>query len=257
VNDIRNGILIKHDIHACIDSRKFAFLKVAICNQHSILQSPLTWSFLQTPNHVLATDDVPVNGDRIFMSGTQCPLDVRYTLQLIDYGISGQTRTALETMCKLGGDAAFKIETNLPKPSGLLLHYNYGAAAIKHWGQHQDLLRSGNGPPGPPAPPPGLGPDPTNPSGPSTSAQGRTTTVQKRKRNGGTAGSSKKKKGQSDNSGAGDAIADVNTTGWDEDDWMIFFWSNTEAARERRQAAEGEFSSRIKTWASGVSAQRG
>ncbi len=257
MNDIRNGILINHIIHAYFDSRQFAFLKVAICNQHSILQSPLTWSFLQTPNHVLTIDDVPlvVDSDRNFMSGTQCPPDVRYTLQLIDHSIPGRTR--LETACNLRRDAAFKIETDSPKPSGLLLHYHYGTTVIRCWGRNQHILRSGNGPPGPPPPPPGLGTDPTNPSGPSTSAQDRTTTAPKRKRNGGTAGSSKKKKGRNHNSGAGDAIADVNeSTEWNEDDYMLLFWSNTEAARERRQAAEDEFSSRITTWASGVSAQR-
>jgi hypothetical protein len=31
-------------------------------------------------------------------------------------------------------DAAFKRHTNASKPSDILLHYNYGAAAIKIWG---------------------------------------------------------------------------------------------------------------------------
>jgi hypothetical protein len=34
---------------------------------------------------------------------------------------------------------------------------------------------------------------------------------------------------------------------------MLFFWTNTKAARERRLVDEEEFSSRIKSWASGVS----
>ncbi len=35
---------------------------------------------------------------------------------------------------------------------------------------------------------------------------------------------------------------------WDKDDWMIFFWSNTKAARECRQAHEEEFPSTISEW---------
>jgi hypothetical protein len=41
--------------------------------------------------------------------------------------------------------------------------------------------------------------------------------------------------------------------GWDGDDCMLFFWSNTKVARERHRAAEDEISAPIKIWASGVS----
>jgi hypothetical protein len=47
------------------------------------------------------------------------------------------------------------------------------------------------------------------------------------------------------------------STGWDEDDWMLFFLANSKAAHERRRVDEEEFSSRIRTWASGVSVEAG
>ncbi|KAJ7729221.1 hypothetical protein B0H14DRAFT_3518366 [Mycena olivaceomarginata] len=34
-------------------------------------------------------------------------------------------------------DAAFKKHSKKPKPSPLLLHYNYGVAALKWWGKVQ------------------------------------------------------------------------------------------------------------------------
>jgi hypothetical protein len=40
----------------------------------------------------------------------------------------------------MGLDAAFKRNTDLPRPSELLLHYNYGAAVVKHWHCHTHLL---------------------------------------------------------------------------------------------------------------------
>jgi hypothetical protein len=45
----------------------------------------------------------------------------------------------LETMFPNNSDGAF-LNQHEPKPSDLLLHYNYGAAAVKHWGRNVDVL---------------------------------------------------------------------------------------------------------------------
>ncbi len=47
-----------------------------------------------------------------------------------------------------------------------------------------------------------------------------------------------------------EAIDSPDPKGWDEED---FFWNETIAARERRQAKEEEFYSRINNWAAEVS----
>jgi hypothetical protein len=36
----------------------------------------------------------------------------------------------------------------------------------------------------------------------------------------------------------------------DQDDWMLFFWTNTKAGRERRRVNEEEVPSLVKTWGS-------
>ena len=37
-------------------------------------------------------------------------------------------------------DARFVTGTNIPKPSDLLLHYNFGAAVVKYWCCNQNIL---------------------------------------------------------------------------------------------------------------------
>src|SRR5882762_5542433 len=51
-------------------------------------------------------------------------------------------------------DAAFRKHTHVSKPSGLLLHYNYGATAIKMWGRGIEVLRKHAKHPRPPPPKP-------------------------------------------------------------------------------------------------------
>jgi hypothetical protein len=50
-------------------------------------------------------------------------------------------------------DAAFKKRTQA-RPSDLLLHYNYGAAAVKQWGRGTELLHKLTSPPRPSVPAP-------------------------------------------------------------------------------------------------------
>ena len=68
-------------------------------------------------------------------------------------------------------DGAFASHRK-PEPSDLLLHYNYGAAAVKHWGRNQDVLDNHPGLPRP------RGPE-TVAMGPTRSVDDRTTTTAK------------------------------------------------------------------------------
>jgi hypothetical protein len=100
---------------------------------------------------VLNTNDIQTNNDRQIIAGTGYPEGERFTLQLIDI-LEDPNYQIVEQMCKIGRNAAFANNTDMAKPSGLLLHYNYGAAAVKWWGHHTDILRSDR-PPHPPPPP--------------------------------------------------------------------------------------------------------
>jgi hypothetical protein len=218
VNDIRNGMLVDSAIHRRLDLCQFAFLK--------------------TPNPVLDIGDVPNtnNPTRYLRAGTQCPAVERFTLQLL-VDIPNPERTQLERTRMIGQDAAFKSGTNLPKPSALLLHYRYGAAAVKLWGRHEHLLSSAGHRENIPRPPATVTP---YPSDPSTSINNRSTAIRKRERRADNAGSSKKQRGETrengertagyeepdqDDSSTRRVIVEAvdGSTGWDEDDWMLFF----------------------------------
>jgi hypothetical protein len=65
-------------------------------------------------------------------------------------------------------DAVFKKHSRRPKPSELLLHYNYGAAAVKCWGHGTEVLQN-RAKPRPTVPP----------MGPSRTTHNRSTTTRK------------------------------------------------------------------------------
>jgi len=81
--------------------------------------------------------------------GSSYPHGSRYSLQwLIDYpSLRRFSHGALPN----NSDAAF-LSHHKPKPSDLLLHYNYGAAAVKHWGRNHDVLGNRPGLPRPQPP---------------------------------------------------------------------------------------------------------
>jgi len=148
--------------------------------------------------------------------------------------------------------AAFKQGTNLPKPSALLLHYNYGAAVVKLWGHRTKVLVR-----------PNIRPRAVinyQPSGPSRSKHDRLIAIRKREGHNNT-GSGSGEAAEVAGGGATDLTDNptvivqpmVGYRGWDEDDWMLFFWGNTPAARERYRAADEESSNRIARWATEVS----
>jgi len=232
INDIRNGLLVQPTLHTVVDSREFVIL--------------------QTPNYVLDIDDVPSDPARFTLKDAikyEYPVGQRFSLQVVG-DFDGDTSLDLFPN---NTTAAFKRGTNLPKPSALLLHYNYGAAVVKLWGRRTEILDRPN------IPRPRVV---TNhqPSGPSRGRNNRLIAIRKREGHGNTACGS----GESAEVAEGGAtdVTDnptvvmqpmVGYRGWDEDDWMLFFWGNTPAARERYRAADEESSNRIARWATEVS----
>ncbi|KIM40028.1 hypothetical protein M413DRAFT_36366, partial [Hebeloma cylindrosporum] len=200
VDDIRNGIRGNHVILAYFDLRHIAVLK--------------------TPNPILEVADIPERYIRKLRPGLSYPANARYTLQWLT-----PARLEMDTVPN-NNDAAFKDHT-LPKPSDVLLHYNYGAAAVKHWGKNIGVLADRPGVPRPSAPAPApIGPESTrhNDSGKVEKRDATRAHSQEKP------GPSKKKK---THGGAQDADSEVQH-GWDEDDVMLFFWGNSKVARERR-----------------------
>src|SRR6266705_895682 len=144
---------------------------------------------------MLNIDDVQTNNHRDIRAGTGYSERERFTLQLIDI-LEGLDLSIVEQWCQVGRDAVFSTGTQMAKPSGLLLHYNYGAAALKWWGHHTDILQSQDAPHPPPAPAPAPGPTTAGPSyltPRSASIHDRTTSISINKRKQHSTHSSKKK----------------------------------------------------------------
>lgn len=71
-----------------------------------------------------------------YMSDGTC-----FTLQWIVHELDQRFQELDERLvAENNTDAAFLQNTGLPKPSGVLLHYNYGAAVVKYWGRNTMLL---------------------------------------------------------------------------------------------------------------------
>ncbi|KZP28688.1 hypothetical protein FIBSPDRAFT_947515 [Athelia psychrophila] len=138
INDIRNGIYACHDIHNLyFDPREVVVLK--------------------TPNAILATTDIPDRSQRNLAPDVSYPGSFRYTLQWI----VNKEQFILERYPH-NNDATFKSQ-RLPKPADLLLHYNYGAAAVKQWGKNISVLTDRPNIPRPSAPAPAsMGPPKVN-----------------------------------------------------------------------------------------------
>jgi hypothetical protein len=94
----------------------------------------------QTPNAILSTADIPERSERASMpEDVAYPTRMRYTLQWL---VSPEV-----LVCPNNRDATFKKRTKKPKPSPLLLHYNYGAAAVKQWGKGIETFHLRTSPP--------------------------------------------------------------------------------------------------------------
>lgn len=117
------------------------------------------------------------------------------------------------------------MDQHLPKPADLLLHYNYGAAAVKQWGRNTDILAKRSNLPRPSAPAPMAVHDQTD----SIHQRGKDA---RNKRNG------------SVDSGAQD--------NWDEDDVMLFFWGNSQPALDRHTQEKQERTESMEQWRTAV-----
>lgn len=164
------------------------------------------------------------------------PRGMRYTLQWLsdpDEVVSPNNR-----------DAAFKKHTQKPKPSPLLLHYNYGAAAVKQWGNGIETFQMQTKPPGPAMPV-------TASRGPTT--HDRNATIQKlnaaRDTGGAEPSTSRTRAGTSWTRQTANYSEQRQ---WDEDDVMLFFWGNSKAARDRHEKKLAEQNERMKQWREGV-----
>ena len=149
----------------------------------------------------------------------------RYTLQWLNPDLI----LASSAMAPNNGDAAFKKHTRKPKPSELLLHYNYGAAAVKCWGRGEELLLNLAKPPRPPRP-----------------AQLPAATIHDRDAGGAAAGNAAAA------AGTGEMVESEDKVMWDEDDVMLFFWGNSQAAKERHRKRVNENTERMEKWRDAV-----
>lgn len=187
--------------------------------------------------------------DRNLPTEVTAPSNGRFTLQWLipDASVSEMIPNNL--------DAAFKKYTRKPKPSDLLLHYNYGAAALKWWGHGTNVLRKQFKPPRPITPVPAE-------AGPSRTAHTRTTAIRKREeaQKHGTTGKRGTTRQQSTAREPVAAPAEAGSVEegqreqatWDEDEVMLFFWENTQAAKERHGKRFQESAQRMDSWRKGL-----
>lgn len=141
-------------------------------------------------------------------------------------------------------DAAFKKYTKKPKPSDLLLHYNYGAAAVKRWGHGAEILQTRPNLPRPIVSTPA-------PMGPTRTLNDRSTAIQKRNT------AQRAHEARTGNCTAGDepqepVDSEADQAQWDEDDVMLFFWGNSRAAVERYRKKQEEGAQNMKQWRQGL-----
>ncbi|KAJ7925799.1 hypothetical protein B0H13DRAFT_1113789 [Mycena leptocephala] len=222
VDDPRNGMLLDSNAHIVADSRHVVVLK--------------------TPNLVLRVDDVPARHPRALTQNIKYPDGQRYTLQWL-HG-SAEERAVVPN----NSDATFKKQSRTPKPSPMLLHYNYGAAAVKWWGHGANShLGISNRPTMP------------RPSVPVPAATGPTRT--KRTPAQLDASIQKRATGNMGGSGSGprESEAARDEEVMDPDEIVMFFWSQNPAARERRKREaedrkreEEERASRMEQWRESV-----
>ena len=138
-------------------------------------------------------------------------------------------------------DAAFKTGSRKKKPSDLLLHYNYGAAAVKWWGHGEIILQNRPHLPRPVVCTPA-------PVGPSKPIHDWTTVIRKLDAVWG------RDQAGAGNVAAGDQPGEVmeDRTTWDEDDVMLFFWGNSPAAMKRHHKKQEERTQYMEQWRSEV-----
>jgi hypothetical protein len=196
---------------------------------------------------------VPKRCQRDIPEHVSYPENARYTLQWIVEPPDKFTARQIPS----NNDATFK-DHNLPKPADLLLHYNYGAAAVKHWGKNVSVLTGRPNIPRPRVPA-------QAPTGLAKTLHDRNVAIGKRD------DYAKRKRGEAEAEAEAEAEGGEWTGGlgkkrrygvdlepesaeiWDEDDVMLFFWGNSQAAQERHSHKEEEQKKKLEEWRAGVS----
>ncbi|KZP28691.1 hypothetical protein FIBSPDRAFT_947518 [Athelia psychrophila] len=194
INDIENGIFADQNIHTeFFDQRKVVVLK--------------------TPNPILAATDVPDKHQRNTPTDVSYPSDSRYTFQWI----VTEPDPFNVKFYPHNNDATF-LDQQLDKPAELLLHYIYGAAAVRQWGKNSEVLANR--------------PDIPRPSAPVPAPKERNTSKE--------------------------AAAHFEAkNSWDEDDVMLHFWGNTKVAQDRHAQKEQERTASLENWRDAVTAESG
>ncbi|KAJ7046173.1 hypothetical protein C8F04DRAFT_987884 [Mycena alexandri] len=216
VNDIRNGMLVSNVLHPVIDKKKLVVLK--------------------TPNLILDRNDIPPRSNNAdLLGGVKYSTKPHYTLQWLE-GTEHQRRDIPNNM-----DAAFKTNSKKPKPSALLLNYNYGVAALKWWGKGPEHLLTARKRPTPPI---------AAPLGPSRIRHDREVTTGKlddaRKAPASFAG------GQ-DGSGGNNDVDDIDERRQSDAERLVLtLYASAPAARDRRAKQRAEREHRMVEWQSGV-----
>lgn len=225
---LQENIYTTYSINAKLRSSKFVIF-VSPCST--------CLTFGQTPNHVLISSDIPQRAQRALdlPDDLMYPDGLRYTLQWL---INQDPWSSLAIPNNL--DAAFKTYSQKPHPSDLLLHYNYGAAAVKRWGHGTEVLQSRPNLSRPTVPM-------AAPLGPTRIVNNRSTAIEKR-----DASRSMVEDGSGDTP-AGDRSlkmvdSEVDKARWDEDDVMLFFWGNSPAAVDRHRKKQED----MEQWRQGV-----
>jgi len=205
INDIRNGVFTTIAINSAFDRRALAILK--------------------TPNAILERTDIPKPPKRPIDKPKEVTISTkfRYTLQWLEEPDAG----ALRYVCGHNVDAAFLKATNKSKPSGLLVHYHYGAAAVERWGHGVEVLENH---PRPPAPPP-------VPMAHSPAAGSGAANVAAREA-----------------SGSGQMLDSEwkDQAQWDADDVVLYLRANSRAATERYRMKQEKSARDMEQWRRGV-----
>ncbi|KAG7442237.1 uncharacterized protein BT62DRAFT_955169 [Guyanagaster necrorhizus] len=226
INDIRNGFYAAADIHVHFFDQQ----KVAV---------------LVTPNPILKTTDIPDRHQRRLADDVSYPRNSRYTLQWIT-----TPSTFARERTPDNNDATFANRRQ--KPARLLLHYRYGAAAVKNWGKNVAVLIQYHQPNRPLVPTPA-------PMGPSKAKHVRSVSIKKREkrrreeeREGAGAGMEQAGGRNEGGTSAATAVESEAQDIWDEHDVMLFFWGNSKAAQERRAKEEADHRQYLEKWRSGI-----
>ena len=169
-------------------------------------------------------------------------------------------------------DAAFRRRGRKPRPSDLLLHYNYGAATVKCWGHGIRILHAQFDPPRPSEPVPApFGPpsdvgdrtiarDKLDKARKDAEAERRGSPGKRRTTECGTVQATKVRHGAAPAThefSSAEKFAEEEKLGeqakWDEDDVILFFWGNSQAAKDRHSKKIQDNARRMERWKNGLS----